>query len=78
MPPYSCIESDGSWNQVPPSSIIYVEPSEEGDDSDDEESHFYPMINGIGISGERIDLMPPTKILLMRKDLKELRHKLAK
>ncbi len=84
MPPYSC-NCDGSWNQVFPKDVLYVEPSEadgEGEGEEEEESeddtHFYPMINGINITGKRIDLMPPTKTLLMRERIKELRKKIAR
>ena len=84
VPPYSRTGIDGRWNQLSPTDVTLVEQSSEGKGEKggggggQDDVPFYSMINGISISGERIDLMPPTKILIHRKRIKELRHKLAK
>ncbi len=72
VPPYSCDKS--GWNQVSPDSVLYVEEEDEEEDS----SLTYPLINGIVISGERIDLQKPTRVLLMRKSIRELRKKIVR
>ena len=76
MPVYYRSGCEGRWNQVSPDDILYVEQEGEGLDGGDP-THFYSMINGIVISGERIDLMPPTKTLLKRKHIRDLRHKIV-
>lgn len=47
-------------------------------DNMDREPVLYPMINGIAISGKRIDTQRPTKVLVTRERLRELRKKIAR
>ena len=48
---------------------------EEGDD----DAHiFLPMVEGIAISEQRIDLQRPTRVLLLRKKVKALKTKIAR
>ncbi len=45
---------------------------------EDEVPPLYQMVDGIKISGERIDLQRVTKVLLKRKQLEKLKKSLAK
>lgn len=67
--------------------MLYVDPEggEEGTsyvgskkDKLEREAVLYPMINGIAISGKRIDTQRPTKVLVTRERLRELRKKIAR
>ena len=51
---------------------------EEEEEEEEEGDKMFPVINGIKISGARIDLQQPTRILLMRKNVTELRRKVAR
>ena len=66
---------------MPPEDILPVNPAgkeEEEEEEEEEDGLMYPMINGIKITGERIDLQRPTKVLLMRKKVQELHKKIAR
>ena len=74
VPPYTC--GKYGWCQVSHDDVIRVEvPEGTIQKKSEDDAPVYPMINGIDISKERIDLQRPTKILLMRKAVKELQQK---
>lgn len=73
VPPYSNPDNYG-WNCVTPEDVLHPVKEEEEDDS----APFYPMVNGIAISEQRIDLQRPTKVLLMRKKMKAFKRKIAR
>ena len=83
IPPYSC--GKYGWNQVSPEDVLYVDPERGGgshveskDTKKDGDPVPYPMVDGIAVSGKRIDLQRPTKVLQMRERLRELRKKIAR
>ncbi len=77
IPPYSC--GRRGWNQVHPDDIEYAETKNKVEvTGEDEVPPLYQMVDGIKISGERIDLQRVTKVLLKRKQLEKLKKSLAK
>lgn len=83
VPPYTC--GKYGWCQVSPDDVICVAVPEgttiqqqQKSEYDHEEAPVYPMVNGINISKERIDLQRPTKILLMRRAVMDLQHKVSR
>ena len=80
IPPYSC--GKYGWNQVSPEDVLHVDPERGGgshvDTKKDGDPAPYPMVDGIAVSGKRIDLQRPTKVLQMRERLRELRKKIAR
>ena len=66
-----------------PEDILEGEEEEDDDEGEEGEGEeeggkMFPLINGIKISGARIDLQQPTRILLLRKNMTELRRKVAR
>ena len=57
------------WNQIDPEDTMMIsEPEEEGGGY----APPYPMHTGINISGERIDKMRSTRVLLLREKMRIL------
>ena len=72
IPPY--FSGKRGWNQLHPNDILHVEATLEASiPSNEEVPPLYQMIDGIHISGERIDMQRSTKVLLKRRALEKLK-----
>ena len=58
--------------------MVYPEQGDEEEEEGEESSQIYPLLNGIAISEQRIDLQRPTRVLLLRKRVKAFKKKIAR
>jgi len=76
IPPY--FSGKRGWSQLHPKDILLVESTLEADVPRNEVPPLYQMIDGIHISGERIDMQRSTKVLLKRRALEKLKKDLSR